>query len=263
MRFRLTGSVIIIGGLLILGGGTLLIYSLGYRLAPGPSIMKAYTLTVSGLPAGAVVYADSIRNTVAKDGLARLTLTPGNHAIIVEASGYWPWNELVPIRAQDASVPAIMVPVPKAGVVPGTLLSGAAADAAKKLVADAALPSSDAPLPLAGGCAKTYVSDNRIIADPVEGSASCTPPAYLCEASACSPTVIFSPVDTLRSVVPFPGRDDALLVAVGGSVYALELDPLDPRYFAPAYAGTAPALAARKDGSVVVEDKGAVYSLAL
>lgn len=266
---------ILIACVLVIALATTFGYALGYRLAPGPSILKAHALTVTGLPDGTIVYVDSGRSARAANGRVSLLLTGGTHTLIAEADGYWPWNELVPVKNADVSVSALMARVPAKGGAPSlSALAGAQAEAAKTAFASARLPTADAPLLLAGGCAKTYVSDNRIIADPVFGVASCAPPAYLCEsslasegvtalsASACSPTVIFAPVDTLRSVVPFPGRDDALLVAIGGAVYALELDPLDPRYFAPVYAGNAPVIAPENGDGVFLRDKGAYYRLA-
>ncbi len=132
--------------------------------------------------------------------------------------------------------------------------------AARAAFATQKLPTLMAPLSL--GCAEVYVSNNRVIATAASTSPACaTPPDYLCSAGSCAPTIIYSPAAPLHSVIPFPGRTDALIVATGEWVYTIGLDPRTPQYFAPILQGLSPMVAPGPNGSLYVGDEKAVYGV--
>ena len=241
---------------LLLGGG----YLMGYRVGPGITLVKTHLLTITNLPRGASVFTDYAPRGTSEASTMHITLVPGQHTVLISAKGYWPWDHVVTVpNNTNATVHALMVPK----VTSGTLLSGAKAKAARERVAAQTLPSATKPLVLENGCALISLTDtNQIIATPTT-TPSCTPPPFLCVGGTCAPTVILSPVKKPTTIVPYPHREDALLIAIGKTVYALSLDPRTPRTFAPVLKGIAPQLTTEQNGTVVVVDKSAAYRLAL
>ncbi|MDR3548518.1 MAG: PEGA domain-containing protein [Candidatus Pacebacteria bacterium] len=236
-------------------------YLLGYRVGPGITLARVGNLDVTNLPKGATIYVDQVsRGTTAAAGDKNVELVGGNHTIIVSVTGDYPWNDLVSITSGKTTKvnPILITMQPDA-----TALTGDAKTAAIARVASTTLPTESAPLTLANGCAHVYVSNNQVIADPVTNS-GCTPPPYLCVNKAgCASTIIFSPVVKLSAVLPYPGRQDAILVAFNNVLYALALDPRSPQYFAPVLTATQPQFGTLSDGTVIVENGSSVFSIKL
>lgn len=250
----LVGLALII---VIVGAG----YFAGYRVDEA-GITRVGTLVIHGLPDGAAVYLDKSSRIFAREGTATAALTPGTHSVIVAAAGMQPWNEVFQVAASENVVlPPILVPIK----IPATDLSGSDAAAAKALVAAAKLPTKATPLKLADGCALVYASGNRVLADGTT-TPTCVPPAYLsCAAKsaenptgACATTIIRGNAEPVRAIVPYPGRDDALVVLAGNIVYVLELDPRDPQFIAPIFRDQVTGIAPYATSSVVVTN-GSVY----
>lgn len=237
----------------------LLGHALGYRLAPGGLVLSG-TLQVEGIPEDARVYLDESRLAAVEGGVARATLRPGAHSVIVDIDGMQPWNELVELSSGVvSSLSPIQVPkdLVRTRVAPESVVS------ARALVRATKVPTEAAPLSLA--CVNVWVSGSRILASTLEG---CEAPAYLaCEESAkvegsCPATLIFAPSAPVRSVVPFPGRTDALVVAAGSLSYVVELDPREPQFFAPLIKAMV-TLAPYTDHSLLLEEAGVLYELPL
>lgn len=214
-------------------------YALGYRTGPGLTLVRTGTLTLTDLPVGATVYADQTRRGVAVGSSFSMALVPGNHMVIIDANGDFPWNEVVTISPhQSTSIDPILIPKHIVrGTVPEKLQSIAVAH-----LKIAKLPTDAAPLLAYGGCVALTVSNNRIIAQVASSSADtasstpatcATPPAFLCLSGTCAPTVVFSPTLPLNSVSLVPTRQDALVVSYGDIVSVLEIDPRSPQFFAP------------------------------
>lgn len=235
-------------------------YMTGYRLGPGITLVRVHELHITNLPVGANVFTDYASRGFSATTTMNIVLVPGAHDVIVSKKGFWPWRTIATIpEDKDATVRALLIPK----IVTGTLLQGTEAKVAGALAKETTRPSVQNPLVLENGCALVSVSDtNKIIATPVTTS-TCTPPRFLCVGNTCAPTVIFSPVSKPTSVVSYPGRKDALLVGIGKIVYALSIDPRNPRTFAPILHGIAPRLVVMPSGMVVVVDQSAVYQLAL
>jgi hypothetical protein len=140
------------------------------------------------------------------------------------------------------------------------LFTGADLAKANALIAASALPASSTPLIMEGGCAQVTVSNNRVLADATT-SPGCTPPPFLCTAGTCESTVVFAPIDTLNSVTTYPGRNDVLVVAYGDSLSVIELNPLQPQFFAPLIRGVAPRAVVWDSSSIAVTDAGRTYKL--
>ena len=153
-----------------------------------------------------------------------------------------------------------MIPI----AISGTLLEESEKPEALAALRAAKLPTPALPLTVGEGCSliSVSVSHNAIVGEP-SSDPSCTPPPYLCAGGTCGETILYSPLDTIRSVLPYPKRTDTLLVAFGKNIYALEIDPLNPRTFIPVLSGTSPSFARLKDDSIVVSDGSSVFRLSL
>lgn len=239
---------------IVLIGGT---YIAGFRPGPGLTFVRVGTVVVDGIPAGTSVYADLTSRGTSTGGSISMTLLPGTHTIIVDAADYQPWEKIMTVSSNvTRHISPVLVkkqPV-KQSIIGGTGRLIAAA-------ATSTVPTEASPLIM--GCQLVYVSDNRLIAAALPAASSspaCTPPEYLCAGGACEPTVVYPPADTIRSVVPFPGRTDAVVVSVGQWVYVLGLDPRTPQYFAPLARGTAPVVLPESTTTVDVVDGKAVFA---
>lgn len=240
--------------ILVLAGG----FALGYRVGPGLSIVKAGTLVLTDLPASTSIYVDTkLRATVREGGEYRTRLVPGVHTIIVDSEGHTPWQDAVVITSDEVATKA---PVMLLTRPDGTVLRAEERAAAIRTIDQQRLPTVTAPL--TAGCTDIYVAQNRIMGRAVAG---CEAPAdYLCEAGDCSaPTVLFAPVETITSLIAFPGRTDTLLFTIGDFVYALDIDPRDPRFFAPFIRTSMPKVGQGAAGELLLKDEDNAYSFTL
>ena len=64
-------------------------------------------------------------------------------------------------------------------------------------------------------------------------------------------------------MLPYPGRQDALLVGLNNVLYAIELDPRSPQFFAPVLTATNPVFGLLSDGTLVVKNDSAVFTIKL
>ena len=132
-------------------------------------------------------------------------------------------------------------------------------DRAELLIHDSVLPSKEAPIKVLGGCATVSVQNGDLLIEPVTAD-GCTPPAFLCT-GGCEPALLLDPAEPLRAVIPFPNRDDTVIIAFGKSVYALEVDPREPQFFAPIVRGHLPEIASWSQDAIVVREEGAVFTI--
>lgn len=234
-------------------------FASGVRLGPG-GITQAGTLEVRNLPENARVFLDEAKMLGVSQGTAKAMVTPGVHSVIVDVEGMQPWNELVELSSKEVSL-LWPLQVPKTVLrerVPEEQLVSARATLRATVV-----PTPTAPLVL-GECVSVWVSGGRILA-----KTDCEAPSFLvCEAAqlqadgTCPAAIIFSPSGAVHSVIPFPGRDDALVVAAGSLSYVIELDPRKPQFFAP-IAKSAVKLAPLDADTILMEENGTVYRIAL
>ncbi len=228
-------------------------YAMGYRLVAGPQIVRLAPLTINGLPAGAQVYIDNRLEGTPKGGTLIAHLAPGEHIVLAGEESYAPWVTIYTLLQKGGTLHALLIPAS----VETTILTGAKAKAVETELQAATLPSETDPLTL--GCATVWVSYNQILAEALTDD-SCTPPPFLCIAGDCARTVVYAAGDAIRSVTPYPGRLDALLVATGRSVYALSLDPREPRTLVPVLISRAPVITIDKSGLVVGKDGPSYFS---
>ncbi len=266
---------LITGMILILVGATAL-YSLGYRPGPGLTFVRTGSVVISGVPAGGVIYVDDLRRTTSVGSDVSLPLVPGNHTLIVDVNGEYPWSDVVSITAKRDT---LSHPILIAKDAAKSLLGASDTATADPLFAAAILPDNTHPLSIANGCAHVTVQDNQIIVSLATSSPasatntaavlagtstpSCTPPAYLCVSGDCSPVIVFAPHAPLTSVILYPGRTDALIVSYGDVVAGLEIDPEKPQYFAPIQEGVAASVIADTNHSILMQVAGHDYKVQL
>lgn len=232
--------------------GVSVFYITGYRLDAG-GITRVGVVRIEGVPEQSLVYIDQARMIRVTGGKTELSLTPGTHSVIIDAPNYLPWNEVFPVtQAEEVVLAPIFVPKKTIARV----LTDESAREALALIQTGKIPVKATPLALAGGCANVYLSGTHIIAETATSSPCTTPPTYLCVqgTEGCAPTIIFSPSENVRSIIAYPGRDDALIVATGKLVYVVELDPREPQYFAPLFKGTVIGAQRYATSSITISD---------
>ncbi len=236
-------------------------YELGYRVGPGVTLSRVGTLTLLNLSKGASVYTDTaLRGTAEKAGNMTFDLVAGNHVVIVANPSDFPWSAIVDISSgENQTVDPILVSTS----TKVQLLSGSAETTALATIASTTLPTFSHPLKLENGCALVYVENNQVLASATSAR-GCTTPSYLCLVGKCAPTIIFAPTNSLTAVLQYPGRQDALLVGLGNSLYVIALDPRSPQFFAPIVGAVAPPTFGQlPNGTIVAHEQKSVFSLSL
>ncbi len=235
-------------------------YMSGYRIGPGLVLTKEQQIIITNLPNNAQVFLDYAPRGIAHNHTLTLSLVPGNHTILASAKTYWPWKHFIVVpENKSITVRAFLIPqVPK-----GIILTSIKKDNAEKKIDATVLPNNTHPLNFINKCISLTVSRNQIIATPIEKSSSCTPPSYLCIDNTCKPTVVFSSAQKISGVIPYPGRNDAIIISIGKNIYALSIDPRSPRTFAPLLKGIAPKIASGENETLLVRDEKTVYQLTL
>jgi hypothetical protein len=232
-------------------------YMTGFRPGPGLTVVRVGTLIVTDLPKGSSVYVDQApRGTTSQAQSLSVDLVPGTHTIIVDVPNEEPWEKIVTITSsKSTTVSPILVPkTPDPKKVTGSEATNAAL-----LISRTKLPNDSTPLHM--DCADVFASDNRVIVQAATTTPGCVSPEYLCTEGSCAPTIVFAPTATLHSVIPFPDRTDALIVAAGDWVYAIGLDPRSPQYFAPILHGNSPLVAPASSTMFYISDLGHLYSI--
>ena len=67
----------------------------------------------------------------------------------------------------------------------------------------------------------------------------------------------------MRTVLAYPGREDALIIATGGLLYVVELDPREPQFVGELWRGSLAFAAPWSASSVVVTDGTATFEIPL
>jgi hypothetical protein len=236
------------------------IYGLGFRVGP-KSIERVGSVTLTNLPAGTNVYIDNqLKKTTKAATDAKFELIPGNHTVIIGALNDYPWSTVVSvISTKNINVKPLLVPM-HLSIKP---LSGDEKTNALKAIAASVVPTPAKPMQVEGSCANVYVSNGQLVADVATSTPGCTAPPFLCSDGNCGPTVVFAPVTKIDAVFAYPHRDDALVVAVGGTLYALSLDPTNQQFFAPLIKASQPHFGQFPDGTIIVQAGPSVATVSL
>ncbi len=230
-------------------------YLMGYRL-DGNGFSKVGTVVLRDLPPDTALYLDGTSRIVATAGAASATLAPGVHEIIVDAQGHQPWSERFEVRSGET---VSLAPLLFRNEINARELGGDDAQRARTALSTMTLPTKVAPLTVAGGCVRVYAFGNRILAEGTT-TPECVLPSYLeCAPQSaenptgtCATTIVRTDQAPVRAIIPFPGRDDALVAMAGDAVYALELDPREPQQYSLLFRGPATGLTSWSDTSVAI-----------
>jgi hypothetical protein len=232
-------------------------YGLGYRVGPGLTLMKIGTVVLTDLPIGASVYVNQAFHKTATESLMRVSLLPGAQNFLIGTEDYYPWNELVTVPSgSDIAVKPIFI----AKSAKETMLHDLDRERGELLLSQMELPTKESPLKVAGGCVAISMQGSQLIAEATT-TEGCTPPPYMCSDGTCEPVLLFTPHEALRAVIPFPGRDDTVIITLGKTIYALEVDPREPRFFAPILREHLPNIAPWSENAIVIEEAGAVFTV--
>lgn len=238
-------------------------YALGFRIS-GLGLAQVGTLVIRDMPQETYVFTDQAKRTVVNaKGEVHIKLTPGSHTVIVDAPGMQPWNELFEITSNTDSV---LSPILAPEEFSAGLLLGEKKTEAINALWSLKLPTKTAPLSMANGCANVYVEGNRVLAS-ANATSTCAVPDYLtcapegvATSGECPATIIFPASDIVTSVIPFPGRSDALIINAGKLSFILELDPRDPRFVAPVAKGSV-RIAPATDSSLYMTNSTDYYEI--
>jgi len=256
MFFKNNVVLIIFGAIILILVAT---FMLGFRPASGLSIVRVGTLSIEGLPQGAVIYIDEVRRIVSAGKPISASLIPGNHTIIVDAAGYYPWTDIVEISSKITTVSLPILVVKETKISDIKKEEGGAVIALTK---NYSLPTKESPLVLSDKCSTFSVSNNRVVAE-TKNAEGCKDPSFMCQAGVCTSTIIFAPSSSITSVIPYPGRTDVLIVSYGDTVAVLEVNPLTPQYYAPVYEGKNPVVFPWSAQQLLVIDKNKASLIAL
>lgn len=237
----------------------LLLYSSGYSLDTALNLSWRGGIFVSVDQTGASVFiGDSVAGVTSlfNHDIVVKNLRPDNYLVLVSHNDYWPWAKFVQVtRGEVAARYPLLVPK----VVPFSEI--ARASTTEYSVAKALFTKTAASTTVEKAGMKLLVDGNTIRAE-WHGSDDALP-YYFCVGIVrvpCPRTVpIFQDPQPIRALDFYPGRTDALLITVGNSVYATEIDPTLYRNSYPIFRGKKPEVRINR-GSVYIKDGDYILS---
>lgn len=233
-RAKIVGSAI-----LIVVALTIVLFFVGVRVGSyGIGVVGSVTVE-SGAPLTTVVNNRLVQSRFSEGVVTISNLTPETHEIILapEDGSAWPWARTLTIES-GAKVVLDPVFVPKEPVTK-------------------VLTTKD-PLYYR---IPTLVAQNpsRITND--SGVISISSGSVVQISNDVSETLFSGALSKVRSIVPFSGRTDTIIIAVGDGVYVLDVSGNTPQNFTPLYRGVSPRVASGEGRTVYVLD--GIYRIAI
>ncbi len=254
----------------------IMLYTSGYRLGPGLTLVETGGIYIYAPEPGSVIYIDGKERrttTIFQREWFAQDITPGVYTVLIAKDEFWPWiKEVTVTEGQVSEAIAFLIPKePETELIPKTVevKMGAAtttknnpayaealalftqkkkietSSPQKKPNTDIGTTTNNLPPDVvlekisSHGRVGLVREENRIIAHWLKRPEDL--PKYFCHAEICvSPTVVFSSIVPIRSFDFYPGRDDVLLVAVRDGIFAIEIDTRKTQNFQPIYRGVAP-----------------------
>lgn len=221
-------------------------------ISRGPNSEGTLNLTVPIASSSIFINTQDVTTTTIPDQTLIRPLGTGNRSIIVSAQGYYPWQKSIVIT-KNATTSAHALEIPEHPTL--APLSGSAYAQAEAAVTDQAAhntvisPSGDVTLHISGGT----------IAAQWNGTAGL--PYFFCTTQGCaaSTTVFASSLYHITNATFFPDRDDAIVFAIGKSVFVREIDARPTQNTYPIYSGTAPKVALINN-SIIIKDGANIMS---
>ncbi len=257
----------------------LLLYSSGYSLDEAFTLSGRGGIYVYVEQTGAKVYlGNELKDTTGlfNHEVLEKNLRPDTYTVLVSHEDYWPWTKFVEVKGAEVSVRSpLLVPkimafkeIVKMGTVSGG--SGATSSSTPRpttspayTAAQALFGNSVASTTLTSKDMKLWVANNTVHAawlGSEEGR-----PYYFCinKSAPCPEDIeIFTGTAPIRALDFYPNRDDALLLTMGDSVSAIEIDPTPYHNSYPVFRGTKPEVRISR-GAVYIKDGSYIASIEL
>jgi hypothetical protein len=243
---KIVATVAVIAALALLVVGAL--RSAGFVL-DGAYIVKGATVRIENTAENTQVFLDQKRRgKVGSAGTFTINnVTGGEHNIIAAHPASWPWVETISTtnREEVALEPLLIAREPEGAAL--TTGSEAFRNAAA-LLNTAKVPTPQHPLRSLDDSALVWFDGTTIITRTSAGE-----------------NQTLRPRDTVRALLWYPHRNDALIVAAGNRIFVLGIKPGNPQNFFPVYDGVAPtfAISETTDNTLLVKDGENILLLSL
>jgi len=265
----------------------IILYTSGYRLGPGFTLVETGGMYIYSPEPGSVIYIDGKKRretTLFSRDWFLQDVTPGTYTVLIAKDEFWPWIKEVEVTERHV-VEAIAFLIPKnpdieiiektievkVGTATSTRANPIYTETLALFTEEEAVPqpetapkqtdtlatTTDTLTPIfipekisSHGRVGLTQEDNRILAYWTKSIDDL--PNYFCRETSCvSPVIAFSSVVPIRSFDFYPGRDDVILIAVQDGIFAVEIDGRKIQNFQPIYRGQSPDFRLTSKGFVV------------
>ncbi len=234
----------------------------GYRFGGG-FIQGPGVISVLVPEKGSTVFLDDSEKTLtSKDNqsISLSSLSAGSHSILVSKNGFWPWKKdiLVSPGVMLTVKPFLINKELSPVLIPGDDPEYYSIEA---LIKKNTLPT-EGPAKTSSDQTIAISLENNVIFAEWLGSSSETP-SYFCQAGVCKKQLkVLTSKNTVRSTSFYKDRSDVILVALGDSISAIELDSRGTQNFQPVYKGQSPSFAESLDKkSIFIADYGSLLQI--
>ncbi len=194
-------------------------------------------------------------------------LKPNNYLVLATNEKFWPWAKIVQVeRGEVEALTPLLVPkvidtqeILKTDSVRKTLTALFATTTISSSVTK--IGTSTPPNALVKKGVQIWHEGNALFAQWLgENDAA---PEYFCEAGGCTKSIkVFQSFVPIRTADFYPGRDDAIILALDNGIYVIEIDRRPTQNFYPLYRGQEPDFRIYR-GQVYIKDSDYIAALNL
>jgi hypothetical protein len=191
-------------------------------------------------------------------------LKPAQYLVLATNEEFWPWSKFVDVKKGEVqALTPFMVPK----VIETEIVT--TADPVRRPVVAlfatttnaSAIQSTSTPGALIRRDVKIWSHDTKLFAQ-WQGSEDAAP-EYFCVSGTCiEPIQVFEGFVPIRSIDFYPGRADAIILALDTGIYAVEIDRRPNQNFYPLYHGETPDFRVYR-GQVYIKDSNYIALLNL
>lgn len=249
--------------LLLLLVGLSVGYYQGYRLGRSGIAYPGSILAEIPLR-GSEVYVDQKKITVTATSSEQVvidSLPAGKHTVLVGRAGYWPWQKTIRVPSKgEALARPFHVPQNASGLI----ITDKDPEywSTVNAIRREAVPSPEMRRVSADKSVAIWSDGEGVHAAWLLGANRT--PYFFCPESDCTDILtVYRPKDAVRSLDFYPGRADVIILAMENGVFALEIDATGTQNFQPIYKGAKPSFIVSEFGTLLVEDGGHLFEVAL
>lgn len=275
MKRKILKIIIVSTILILIAAGAVFLFQKGYRFSFISGAYKSGSLRVhiSEKLDDAELFLDGKRQEMelADGNFVQFDeLKPGKHSIIVSKYNYWPWQKSVNIEPNStADSSALLVPRnPQWNILisPSESQSGKSLEElakSGKIIKDAAAAQNIFKKSADG--IELYLDEERLVLSARWLGLGDSVPYFFCDDSSCKREItVLTSKSQIKSFDFYPGKNDALIVAVQDGIYAIELDSRGQRMLFPVYKGRSPvSIVYGGEKSVYVFDEDSLAEIKL